>query len=381
MTGLQPVLTDLLRGFTFASIALQLNGSFTLTDERDDRDLPPAPTVWPKVVAVVPARDEADVIAKTIAGLLAQDYPGAFAVRLVDDDSSDGTAAAASAAASGDPRLTILTAPPRPPGWTGKLWALAHGIEHAGTPAWLWLTDADIGHAPDTLRNLVTRTGTGDGRVMVSTMARLHCSNLAERALIPAFVYFFAMLYPFSRVNGRGDSAAAAGGCVLVRREILAAAGGIASVRHEIIDDCALARRIKPHGRIWLGLSTRSASLRPYGFDDIRRMVARSAYAQLGYQWWKLAATVIGMVLLYLTPIALALFAHGSWRWVGTGVWGAMALSMVPINRYYRVSPLWGIALPIIAATYAGFTIDSAIQHWRGRGGMWKGRAQALPQA
>ena len=164
------------------------HGSFSTFDDRDDRDVPPAPAEWPSVVAVVPARDEADVIAATVAGLLAQDYPGTFELRLVDDGSTDGTAAAARTAANGDPRLTILTAPPRPPGWTGKLWALAHGVDHAGSPDWLWLTDADIGHAPDTLRNLICRTGMGDGRIMVSTMARLHCTGLAERALIPAFV-------------------------------------------------------------------------------------------------------------------------------------------------------------------------------------------------
>ena len=343
--------------------------------DRDDRDVPPAPAAWPSVVAVVPARDEADVIAATVAGLLAQDYPGSFEVRLVDDGSTDGTAAAARTAANGDPRLTILTAPPRPPGWTGKLWALARGVDAAGAPDWLWLTDADIGHAPDTLRNLVCRTG--DGRVMVSTMARLHCTGLAERALIPAFVYFFAMLYPFARVNGRGDTAAAAGGCILVRRNILQRAGGIARIAPEIIDDCALARRVKPYGRIWLGLSTRSRSLRPYAFDDIRRMVARSAYAQLGYSPWRLAGTLAGMALIYLTPVALALFGQGALQLAGLGVWLVMATSMVPILRYYRVSPLWGVALPFIAATYAGFTLDSAIQHWRGRGGMWKGRAQA----
>jgi len=215
---------------------------------------------------------------------------------------------------------------------------------------------------------------------MVSTMARLHCSGLAERALIPAFVYFFAMLYSFARVNGRGDTAAAAGGCVLVRRDILERAGGIESIRGQIIDDCALAKRIKPLGRIWLGLSTRSRSLRPYRFDDVRQMVARSAFAQLGYKWWKLAGTLVGMTLLYLGPVALAAFGHGAWRWAGVGIWLGMALSMTAINRYYRVSMLWGLALPFIAATYAGFTLDSAIQHARGRGGMWKGRAQAQLQ-
>ena len=385
-----------------AWIVIALRG-FWLFRERDDRNLLPPPAAWPAVVAVVPARDEADVIARTVAGLLAQDYPGRLTIRLVDDASSDGTSAVARSAANGDPRLTILTPPPRPAGWTGKLWAVAHGIddacaahaatsnviEPAGTPVYLWLTDADIGHAPETLRNLVTRIGgnhSGKLRVMVSTMARLHCSSFAERALIPAFVYFFAMLFPFRQVNGSGRVAAAAGGCVLVDRAALAAAGGIASIRGEIIDDCALARQLKRQGPIWLGLSTHSVSLRPYGFDDIRKMVARSAYAQLKFSPWLLAGTVIGMALLYLAPPLLTLFGRGygndnvKVQLCGLEAWGIMAITMLPILRYYRVSVIWGIALPLIAFTYATFTIDSAVQQWRGRGGMWKGRAQALSQ-
>lgn len=381
-------------------VGLLLRG-FWLFRDRDDRDLPPEPAAWPSVVAVVPARDESDVIARTVAGLLAQDYPGSFAIRLIDDASSDDTAMVAQMTAAGDPRLTILTTPPRPPGWTGKLWALAHGIEHAaagiaGAPEYLWLTDADIGHTPDTLRNLVTRA-VGEQRVLVSTMARLHCRSFAERALIPAFVYFFAMLFPFRKVNGAGNTAAAAGGCVLVRRDALEAAGGIASIRGEIIDDCALARRLKREGPIWLGLSTRSVSLRPYRFDDIRRMVARSAYAQLGYSPWLLVGTVVGMLVLFIGPLLLAAFDDGLAGAFGAASWLVMAVTMAPIVHYYlyRVGPWRGtfqqmselnvrigycFALPIVAIIYASFTLDSAVQQWRGRGGMWKGRAQALPQ-
>ena len=378
-------------------VILLLRG-FWLFRDRDDRDVPPEPTAWPTVVAVVPARDEADVIARTIAGLLAQDYPGYFRVRLVDDASSDGTATVAQTAAAGDPQLTILTTPPCPPGWTGKLWALAHGVAstEAGAAEYLWLTDADIGHAPDTLRNLVTRA-VGEGRVLVSTMARLHCSSFAERALIPAFVYFFAMLFPFGRVNAPGRTAAAAGGCVLVRTDALAAAGGIASIRGEIIDDCALARRLKREGPIWLGLSTRSVSLRPYGFDDIRRMVARSAYAQLGYSPLLLAGTVLGMLVLFVGPLVFGAFSDLAGLF-GIASYLVMTGTMGPIVRYYlyRGGP-WSdafhqlsefnarqyycSALPVIAIFYVAFTLDSAIQHWRGRGGMWKGRAQALPGA
>lgn len=358
--------------------AVLLMRGFWRFEATDNSARPERPRMWPAVVAVVPARDEADVIAVTVAELLAQDYPGPFEIRLVDDASSDGTAEVARAASEGDTRLTILTAPPRPAGWTGKLWAVAHGVAHAGDPEFLWLTDADIGHAPGTLRNLVARA-VGEQRLMVSTMARLHCARLAERALIPAFVYFFAMLFPFKRVNASGPVAAAAGGCALVRRDALAAAGGIAAIRAEIIDDCALARAVKPLGPIWLGLSTRSRSLRPYSFGDIRRMVARSAYAQLGYSRWLLVGTTLGMALVYIAPPAFVLFTTGAAQALGAITWAVMALTMLPILHYYRVSPWWSIALPLIAATYAAFTLDSAFEHARGRGGMWKGRAQAQP--
>lgn len=340
--------------------------------ERDTGDLP-APAAWPSVVAVIPARNEADVIARSLGSVLAQDYPGDFRVILIDDQSEDGTGAAARALAND--RLTVITGAPRPPGWTGKLWALEQGIVAAGSPDLIWLTDADIGHAPDNLRRLAARLER-DGLASASIMATLHCRSLAERLLMPAFVYFFAMLFPFGRVNAPGG-AAAAGGCVLVRRDILARAGGIASVAHEIIDDCALARRLAPHGRLWLGLSDRVHSLRPYGFDDIRRMVARSAYAQLGYSPLRLAGTLVGMALVYLLPVALALFGSGWAQALGAGAWGVMALTMLPILAFYRVSPLFALLLPLTALFYTAFTFDSAVQHWRGRGGMWKGRAQA----
>lgn len=344
-----------------------------------DTDSLPEPAHWPAVVAVIPARNEADVIARSLGSVLAQDYPGDFRVILVDDQSDDGTADVARSLPGA--QLTVMTGGPRPQGWTGKLWALEQGIAAAGAPDFLWLTDADIGHAPDNLRRLVARAQ-ADKRVMVSLMARLHCQSFAERALIPAFIYFFAMLYPFPRVNRPADPmAAAAGGCVLIRREILAAAGGIASIRHEIIDDCSLARRIKPLGPIWLSLSDRAQSLRPYSFDDIRRMVARSAYAQLGYSPLLLLGTLFGLVLVYAAPPVLAIAATGLPERFGIFAWLAMALTFAPILKYYRVSALMAFALPLIALTYAGFTLDSAIQHWRGRGGMWKGRAQALGQA
>ncbi len=356
-------------------LLVQFRSEYWRFDARDT-DLLPEPVVWPSVVAVIPARNEADVIAQSLGSVLAQDYPGDFRVILVDDQSNDGTGVTARGLTSD--RLTVLTGSPRPAGWTGKLWALEQGVAVAGSPEFLWLTDADIGHTPDNLRQLVARAAAGN-LVQVSLMARLHCATFAERALIPAFVYFFAMLYPFERVNNPANPmAAAAGGCVLVRRDTLAAAGGIASVRGQIIDDCSLAKRIKPHGPIWLGLTDRAVSLRPYSFADIRKMVARSAYAQLGFSPPALLGTLVGMALIYAAPPLLGIFGTGEARRFGLMAWSLMAGSYWPILTFYRVSRLRIVTLPLIALTYMLFTIDSAVQHWRGRGGMWKGRAQAL---
>jgi hopene-associated glycosyltransferase HpnB len=337
------------------------------------------------VAAVVPARNEADVIARSIGSLLRQDYPGEFRVLLVDDGSDDGTAEAArqaATAAGAEARLEILPGTPLPAGWTGKLWALQQGVRHASAatpPDYILLTDADIGHSPDNLRALVLRAESGR-YALVSLMAELSCATPAERFLIPAFVFFFQMLYPFAWVS-RADrrTAAGAGGCMLTRREALEAAGGIASIRTAIIDDCALARRLKAQGPIWLGLTRRARSLRPYGsIGEIGRMVSRSAYAQLGYSPLLLAGTLAGMALTYLVPPALALFGGGAAQLAGLAAWLLMALAFQPMLRFYRVSPLWGLALPAIGAAYSLFTMQSALQVWRGRGGMWKGRAQAM---
>jgi len=210
-------------------------------------------------------------------------------------------------------------------------------------------------------------------------MARLSTATWAERLLIPAFVFFFAMLFPFAWVNdAKSPVAAAAGGCMLVDAGALAQAGGAAAIRGEIIDDCALARLMKARGPIWLGLTTRAVSLRPYGrFADIAAMVSRSAYAQLRFSTWLLAATVLGMALIYLAPAVFAVFADGPARWLGLAAWLAMAMAFQPMLRFYRRSPLWGLALPLIGALYGAFTVRSAVQVWIGRGGMWKGRAQA----
>lgn len=364
-------------------------GGFWLARERDDRSEPTAPGAdfaWPSVAAVVPARDEADVIAASIGSLLAQDYPGEFRVILVDDSSSDGTADVARRAAEASPhgeRLTVLTGAPLAQGWTGKLWAMKQGVANAcadgRTPKYLLLTDADIAHTPDNLRKLVIRAEAG-GLSLTSLMAKLSCVNSAERLLIPAFVYFFDMLFPFGQVNDpKSRIAAAAGGVMLANTKALEAAGGIAAIRAAIIDDCALGAAMKKQGPIWLGLTERAHSLRPYrSISEIGRMISRSAYAQLDYSPLLLAGTLLGMVLTYLAAPLITLFAPAPWWWLGLAAWGLMTLSFAPMLRFYRRSPLWALALPAIGALYTLFTVQSAIDVWRGRGGVWKGRAQAM---
>jgi hopene-associated glycosyltransferase HpnB len=364
------------------------HGGFWLCGERDDRDAanladPPEPAAWPAVTAVVPARDEADVIARSIGSLLAQDYPGKFRVILVDDNSSDGTAEAARAEAKRlgqQKRLTVLAGAPLAEGWTGKLWAVSQGVEAAKAvaPKYVWLTDADIGHDPDNLRALVRRAETG-GLALTSLMVELHCRTWAERFAIPAFVYFFQMVYPFAKVNRPGKTAAAAGGCMLARADALEAAGGIGAIRKALIDDCALGMLMKRQGPIWLGLTHRARSLRPYeSLDQIGRMVSRSAYAQLDYSPLKLAGVILGMALVYMAPVEAAVLGQGLVRWLGLATWLVMAASLQPTLRFYRLNPLWGLTLPVIGAAYAVFTIQSAVQFGRGEGGLWKGRAQAM---
>jgi hopene-associated glycosyltransferase HpnB len=375
------MIRDVLFGFVPLAIWLYLllgRDWFWQMNERDTRGEPPAPLHWPSVVAVVPARNEADVIQDSIASLLAQDYRGELRVILVDDQSRDATAELARGLNS--EKLIVVNGAPRPPGWTGKLWAMRQGVERAASfaPEFLWLTDADIAHSPDNLSRLVARAEAGS-QVLVSLMARLSCRTAAEHFLIPAFVFFFDMLFPFGAVNDPARPiAAAAGGCMLARRTALEAAGGIDAIRHNIIDDCALARVMKAQGPIWLGLTDRAVSLRPYErLSEIRHMVSRSAYAQLDYSPLKLAGTLLGLFLVYIAPVAMALFSWEVVQLTGWLAWLIMALMFQPILRFYRLSPLWGIALPLIGAFYAGFTLDSAIQHWSGKGGMWKGRAQA----
>jgi hopene-associated glycosyltransferase HpnB len=359
-------------------------GNFWLCRDCDDAFALPSPERWPPVVAVVPARDEADVIAASIGSLLAQDYPGDFHILLVDDQSSDGTgqAAKACAAASAHPgRLSVIdgSAPPR--GWAGKLWAVSQGIAHARkefAPKYFLLTDADIAHTPANLRALVCRAEQG-GYGLVSLMALLRCESFAEKLLIPAFVYFFQMLYPFQWVSDRrNNTAAAAGGCMLARANLLQKAGGIEAIAGALIDDCALGARMKQVGPIWLGLTRRVVSLRPYPhFHDIRKMVVRSAYAQLRYSPLWLTGALFGMVLCYFAPLGLPAFGSGVAQACGLAAFVLMSVSFAPIQRFYGLSLFRSLTLPLIAALYMVYTLDSALQFWRGRGGMWKGRAQA----
>jgi len=352
---------------------------------RDEGDDHADPQDWPRIVAVVPARNEAEMIAPTLGSLLKQDYPGVFSVILVDDQSTDGTAQTATAAAvhAGVPeRLAVLNGAPLPAGWSGKLWAMKQGVTHADTrpktPDYLLFADADIVFSPDSLRRLVARAH-AHGYVLTSWMVKLRCESFAERALIPAFVFFFQMLYPFAWVNRPGSpTAAAAGGCMLVRGDALARAGGIEAIRGTLIDDCALGRKLKSVGPIWLGLTENAHSLRPYsGVSGIGRMVSRSAYDQLRYSPVLLTGAVAGLALTFFVPPLFALFGTGLPQIIGIAAWVMMAFAFVPILRFYGVSPVWGIALPVIAAFYLTFTLDSAYQHARGRGGMWKGRVQA----
>jgi hopene-associated glycosyltransferase HpnB len=364
-------------------------GGFWLTAERDTRDEPGPPSAWPRVVAVIPARDEAETIGTTVVSLLAQAYAGSFSIVLVDDESRDGTAniaRAAAAVAHASDRLTVLAGRPLPAGWTGKLWAVHQGVAHATglseQPDYLLVTDADITYGPDAVARLVARAQ-ATGSVLTSLMVKLRCVSFAERCFVPAFVYFFQMLYPFAWVNRRRHAmAGAAGGCMLVRPNALQAAGGVAAIRGALIDDCALGAALKRQGPIWLGLTDRVMSTRPYAhIGDIRRMVARSAYAQLGYSPLNLLATTLGMGMTFLAGPVTALAGHGLGQILGATTWALIALSYQPMLRFYRCSPLWGLALPAIALAYMAFTLDSAYQHGRGRGGLWKGRIQARVDA
>ena len=336
-------------------------------------DTAPPPDRWPSVCAVVPARNEAAFIPHTLPALLAQDYPGPFRTVLVDDRSTDGTAAVAGALADG--RLTVVAGKPLPAGWTGKVWALDQGLAVAGAPDYLLLTDADIRHTPGSLRALVA-DGESNRLELTSRMALLHCQSVAERLVIPPFLFFFNLLYPMRRVNDPSSTvAAAAGGCILLRRLALEQADGFESIRGNIIDDVSLARLIKSAGgRIRLAVSRRDvASLRSHSFGSAWKMVSRTAFDELRYSWLRLAAALAGLVLLFAVPpslVVLAAIGGGAgtgWRVaigvLGGGAWAISAAVYGRTVRFFGLNPLWALALPVGGLVYGGMTLDSAARH------------------
>ncbi len=335
---------------------------------------PCMPLSRPGVTVVVPARDEAASIDRTLRSLLAQDYPGPFRVILVDDQSTDATADIARRI--GDPRLTVVAGAARPAGWSGKLWAVFQGIAAAGAADFIFLTDADIVHQSAHLSTLVARAERDD-LDLVSEMVELACVSWAECALVPAFVFFFQLLYPFTWVNDSlHPTAAAAGGTILVRNRALRRIGGIEAVRGALIDDVTLAKAVKQGGRIWLGHSALAKSIRPYPTaGDIWRMIARTAYVQLRYSPLLLLVTTIGMVVTWLVPPYAALFGSGIVFWLGLIAWALSAWSYGPTLRRFGRSAAWAAALPAIAVFYMAATIGSAVNHYRGKGVAWKGRA------
>jgi hopene-associated glycosyltransferase HpnB len=378
----------LLAGLSLAVWVYLLLGRGFFWLARTAAPLPP-PVRWPTVVAVVPARNEAAVIGEAVSSLLRQDYPGRFSLMLVDDQSDDGTASvarAAAASAGANDRLSVVAARPLPPGWTGKLWALAEGVRHVELsgeePELLLFTDADIRHHAANLAELVARLE-GEKRDLVSLMVRLRCRSFAERFLIPAFVFFFAMLYPFAWSNDpKSGTAAAAGGCVLLRFATYRRIGGLAAIQGALIDDCALAQAVKRKGgSLWLGLTRETESLRAYPrIADVWRMVARTAFTQLRYSPLLLVGTVLGLAVTYLVPVALV-FTGGVPAALAGMAWAAMALAYLPMLRFYGLGPFWAPLLPAIAFVYLAATVDSARRHWRGVGGEWKGRVQWRSQS
>lgn len=350
----------------------------------------PARARWPEVAAVIPARNEAEVIGAAVAAHMESTYPGKFQVIVVDDHSRDDTAETVRSTvrthAKSPVNVTLVPAQALPEGWSGKMWAVYQGIQDAMRRApkaeYFLLTDADIRHGPEVLARLVTKAE-GSKLALVSLMAKLDTRGIWAELLIPAFVYFFQKLYPFPLVNDPANSAAgAAGGCMLVRRSALEEAGGIEAVRGDLIDDCALARRLKSQtseGNVWLGLTREVVSLRDNRrLDAIWNMVARTAYTQLKRSALLLAGTVAGMAVTYLAPPLLALTwpGHGNLAAaiLGGASWGLMTWSYAPTLRLYNLPAWTGFALPLSALLYTAMTLSSAKRHWQGKGGQWKGR-------
>lgn len=347
------------------------------------RDTEPADFGQASVVAVVPARDEADVIEQSIPSLLNQDYRPTLHVVLVDDASTDNTAELARRAAAEmgrSDRLTVVASQPLPPGWTGKLWALSQGVEEALRlePDYLLFTDADILHGAAAIRKLVGKAK--ENRCdLASLMVTLACASPAEKALIPAFVFFFLQLYPPAWIRSpKAKTAGAAGGCILIRPQALERIGGIAAIRDAVIDDCTLAQAVKKTGgHLWMGLTAETRSIRSYGsVGEIGTMISRTAFSQLNHSALLLGATVLGLFVTYLVPPLAACSGRRPANLIGVLAWLLMAAAYLPTVRYYRQSSLWCVTLPAVACFYLGATVFSAIQYWRGKGGRWKGRVQ-----
>jgi cellulose synthase/poly-beta-1,6-N-acetylglucosamine synthase-like glycosyltransferase len=397
-------------------LAVARGNFWRLHEFDDDTAKHESPIDWPPVVAIIPARNEAATIAQVLSSLLKQNYAGEFSVVLVDDHSEDATAQIARQATrdlNAESRIKIYTAPALPSGWTGKLWALNSGTAILGKsrtaisgcppttsispappttsrtapnspgtptslPAYFWFTDADIVHAPDTLQRLVARADR-DQLDLASLMVLLQAKTLAERALIPAFLFFFLKLYPPRWIaDPKASAAGAAGGCILLRREALERIGGFAAIRNEVIDDCALARAVKRSGgRLWMGLTRASVSLRAYTtFAEIRDLIARTAFTQLSYSPLLLLGTLLGMFLTYLAPVMLLFVPRGAPQILGASTWLLMSLLYLPTIRFYRLSPTWAAILPLTALFYSYATFLSTARYYLGRGGQWKGRSQ-----
>jgi hopene-associated glycosyltransferase HpnB len=337
----------------------------------------------PVIAVIIPARNEVDVVGQSVASLLRQSCVDALHIFVVDDNSVDGTAEAvwrSAAQSSQGERVTVISAGPLPSGWSGKLWAVQQGIEQAALqhPEFFLLTDADIEHSPENVAALVQIAEAGDYD-LASFLVKLHCHSLAEKLLIPAFVFFFFMLYPPKWIrNPRRKTAGAAGGCMLIRPAALDRAGGISAIRQEIIDDCALARAVKRSGgKVWLGLTAETRSLRAYHtFGEIERMVARTAFNQLRHSAWLLLGTVLGMLLIFVLPLALLASRSRLLVMIGGATYLLISAVYLPKVRFYQLSPLWALTLPFSATFYLVATVHSALEYWSGRGGEWKGRTQ-----
>jgi hopene-associated glycosyltransferase HpnB len=363
-------------------------GTFWQLRAFDDDFLKPESLAnWPRVTAIVPARNEAQTIAQTVESVLTQDYPGELRIVIVDDHSSDDTgqlALEAARRAGAEQRVEVIAAEALPLGWTGKLWAMQQGVERTRKHEadYFWFTDADIWQAPDTLSRLMSRAES-QRLDLVSLMVLLETKSFAEKLLIPAFLYFFLKLYPPKWVaNPKSRTAGAAGGCVLLKREALERIGGCARIRGEVIDDCSLAIAVKQSGgALRLGLTRKSISLRGYAtFAEIRDLIARTAYTQLGYWSVLLAGALLGIFLTYGVPVIFTFSPYPAvWR-MSLAAWALMTVTYLPTVRFYGLSPLWALALPASALFYSYSTWLSALRYWMGRGGQWKGRAQAQPK-